>query len=159
MSKLSAVDSDYNIALVINLSNESWPNNPILASLTATQAILEGALQRVPPSSLALNHNNLFGQKPGHLVPNGTDGVVTLSTTEYSTGGTKYTVQSEFIANKEIEDSFEQRKLLFKLPRYDNLATCKTFEEAAVLVQQDGYATDPNYSNLLCEIYSKYIEE
>lgn len=157
MTKLSANDRDQNIATVIELSKECYPNTPILASLVACQAILESGLEKAPPSLLALEYCNLFGQKPGSLVRVGTDGIVALSTKEF-VNNEPVTVSATFLKNKEIEDSFEQRKLLFNLDRYKNLKVVQTFEEAAQEIRLDGYATDISYSTSLIEIYHKYME-
>jgi flagellum-specific peptidoglycan hydrolase FlgJ len=147
-------DPDHNIDLVCDLANECFPDNQILADLTATQAILESRLTYTP-SLLATKYNNLFGIKgEGTGIPRS----VSLSTHEFY-GGHMHVVPQPFANNATLEDSFAQHKKLFDLPRYRNLYSAKTFEEAAHLIHQDGYATDPAYPKLLIDIYNEYVKE
>lgn len=153
-------DSTQNIDICKQAILACFVNYPILQQLTLCQAILEAGLQRSPPSQLAIKYNNLFGMKPGSIVPLGTStpGYVILMTTEYVNGNAER-VPSRFLANKDIEDSFKQHeKLLLSLSRYSNLKTAQTFKDAARMIREDGYATDPSYTNLLEEIYNKYLD-
>lgn len=155
MTKLG-LESDKNIALVIDLSKQCWEDYPLLGDLTAAQAILEAGLQRPAPSQLALRHCNLFGMKPG-LIKSGTAGVITLPTHEWI-NGEETVINSQFLSNNDIEDSLRQHRFLFEnLERYDNLFHADTFENIARLVQQDGYATQPDYAELLIDLYRKYL--
>lgn len=158
MSKLIC-DAQSNITLVTNLSNECWPNNPLLASLTTVQAILEGGLRNNTPSELALKYCNLFGMKPG-FIRNGTasPGTISLPTHEYVQGTGMIEINQPFLSNNNIEDSLNQHKqLLSELDRYSNLFECTTFEDIAHAISSDGYATDPKYADELIEIYQNYI--
>lgn len=91
--------------------------------------------------------NNLFGIKRW-----GYPDFVEMPTTEYRSG-------------QPVEEEVEFRKypswdysiadhtdFLLKNDRYKNLIGIKDYKEACTLIQQDGYATDPNYSNLLIQI-------
>lgn len=142
-----------NIQLVKDLAKKSFPNNPILADMTAVQAILEAGLRRSPPSKLAYEHNNLFGIKG-----KGTAGSVNMMTHEWSEKTGMVEIMQPFAKNISVEDSFAQHNKLFDLPRYQNLKMAKTFEEAARLIRLDGYATDPNYTLLLIEVYNQYVK-
>lgn len=156
MSSLS--DSpDINIPLVIKLSLASFPQNQIVGQLTAAQAILESRLEGTP-SELAMKYCNLFGQKPGKVVSRGTKGIVYLPTKEYTENGDVITTQAGFLWNNTIEDSIAQHcQLLTMLYRYSNLFQCQTFEQAANYIRLDGYATDPDYSKSLIQIFEDYI--
>lgn len=156
-----------NISLVKDLSRKSWPDNKVLADLTTTQAILESDLNESLSknrakggSELATQYQNLFGIKAhGSLIPVGTKGVIYLTTTEY-VGGKKTSPKEPFLYNFNIEDSIAQHKKLFtESPRYKALLSAKTFEEAAKVVRECGYATDPNYTKELIEVYDKYVKD
>lgn len=154
-----------NLEIVKKAAKECFKNYPILQELTLVQAILEGGLLRSPPSQLALLYCNLFGMKPGSIIKAGTSedplyarhGIIMLPTKECD----KYHCWKEsqpFLWNSNIEDSFAQHELLFtKLSRYKNLFTAKSFEEAARMVQADGYATSPTYTDDLIRVYKTYV--
>lgn len=155
-------NSAVNIKMVIDASRQIYPNNRIMADLTAAQAILESGLQNNHPSQLAMNHNNLFGMKPGSIISSGTanPGIVNMPTKEYDKQGRSYVVMQPFLANKSVDDSLHQHaKLLNSLSRYSNLQTAQTFEEAATMIREDGYATDPVYTKLLISIHNQYIKD
>lgn len=155
MSSLSN-DSKMNLALVKKLSLASFADYPILGQLTFCQAILESHLSG-QPSQLAMKYNNLFGIKTKEGGQGGTKGSILLQTTEYAGDGESQVMQ-RFDWNSNIEDSIEQHKnLLEGLSRYQNLKTATTFEEAAVMIREDGYATDPMYSNMLIQLYKQYF--
>jgi flagellum-specific peptidoglycan hydrolase FlgJ len=140
-----------NIAQVLDAAHRCYPNQPILADLTAAQAILESRLL-THPSLLARKYNNLFGIKG-----EGTDGSVSLITHEYHQGE-MYEVPQNFASNLTLDDSINQHKNLLSKPRYQNLASAKDLPEAARMIQEDGYATDPSYASMLISIYNRYIK-
>lgn len=143
-----------NIDTVIQAAKECFPENPILAAITAAQAILESGLERDIPSALALNYNNLFGIKGQG---NGNPPSVNLLTTEYVHDDQPIRVYQPFANNKDVLSSFQQHKHVLELDRYKNLWTASSFEEAANLIHSDGYATDPHYPQELIDIYNQYI--
>lgn len=115
----------------------------ICASLTIAQAILESGWGKYAPG------NNLFGIKwtsgCGYSSQN-------LLTTEYIDGVAKK-VYADFRAYNSLEDSlYDHAQFLAENNRYDNLKGITDYLTACGLIQKDGYATDPNYSNLLIEI-------
>lgn len=150
MNKLTN-NSKENVALVIEESKKAHPDKPLLAALTATQAILESALLS-KPSQLAMKYNNLFGIKG-----RGTEGSVSLMTNEYYNGKMNR-VKQPFAHNKDISDSFAQHKKLFERSRYAKLHDAKTFEDIAKEVRVAGYATDPSYTKLLIDVYNKHVK-
>lgn len=144
------LDPIKNIQTVKDASNTCYPNNPILADLTACQAILESNLLG-HPSALAFHYNNLFGIKGA-----GTHGSIILPTKEYINDHT-ITVKAAFAFNDTVEDSFNQHMRLLTQQRYINLQTATSFEEAANMIREDGYATDPSYSQSLIDLHNKYF--
>lgn len=156
-----------NIRMIKQLQANSFKGNKILQDLTLAQAILESDLMETRPkaggtggSQLATKYQNLFGQKPGKLIPRGTKGVVYLETEEQDKGGRVFRRKEPFLWNESIEDSLQQHEKLFtENERYKNLWQAKSFEEAAKLVRMDGYATDVHYTQLLVNVYNKWIKE
>jgi flagellum-specific peptidoglycan hydrolase FlgJ len=149
-----------NIEIVKKAAKYCFTDYPVLQELSIVQAILESGLLLPRPSKLALEYCNLFGMKPGKIFSRGTldpDGIVKMMTTEcdkYSC----YKIPQPFLANTDIEHSFGQHEQLFRrLPRYKPLFECKTFAQAAQTVRQCGYATDPDYSIKLVNIYHKHV--
>lgn len=152
-------DSQTNIELVRPLCYASFTDNKLLAELTFVQAILEGGLRSSPPSQLALIYNNLFGIKgmgTGKLVDGKMRSKVLLPTHEFYHGEMQE-IHDTFAVNANIEDSIEQHKALFKLPRYADLWIATTFEDIAEWVQDDGYATSPTYPQELIDVYNDYV--
>lgn len=145
-------DRNANIALVKKLANETYPNQPILAKLAAAQAILESSLTNIP-SDLAKDYNNLFGIKGS-----GTAGSVDLYTHE-EVKGKLIEIKQPFSVNKTLLDSFLQHKKILGFLRYANLQYATTFEEAAQLIYEDGYATDSKYPQKLIGVYKRFLRD
>lgn len=156
------LDNKQNLRIVRQAVKTSFDDYPVLRDLSLAQAILEAGLLLPRPSRLALEFSNLFGMKPGRIIPKGTQkplGIVQMKTTEH-VKGKDIVVMQPFLANNDIEDSFKQHEMLFRgLSRYQTLFTAKTFEEAAQAVREAGYATDLAYTKKLISIYTKYIKE
>lgn len=121
----------------------------ILASLTMAQAILESGKGQ---SELAQDPNfNLFGIKGA-----GTAGSVSLPTQEWD-GSKMVDVVADFRKYNSWEESIADHNSLFtRLSRYHNLINEPDYRRACVLVQKDGYATDPEYANKLIRIIESY---
>ncbi len=151
-TELKFNDPNYNIELIRKSAKITFPTNKVLADLAAAQAILESNLQG-KPSSLAYNYNNLFGITD----KSGTNGIITIPSKEYYNGFYHPTIR-HFSSNLSLVDSFKQYKKLMELERYKAVTKATTFDEAAVKVQQCGYATDPHYAHLLIVIYEKYLK-
>lgn len=154
-------DPKANRDLVIHTSR-AYFKNPIIADLVAAQAILEAGFNDNPKyrtsggSDLAIKHSNLFGIKARAFEQNEKYSVKLL-TFEYI-HGRKVQITAWFRKFDSLNECFARRAELFNLPRYKNLYSAKSFEEAAVMIQKDGYATDPAYSKLLISTYNKYIK-
>lgn len=120
----------------------------ILASLTISQAILES---RNGNSGLTVQANNLFGIKGQYKGKS-----ILMPTVEYTSTGKMYRTNAMFRKYDSWAESIADHSRLFtSLKRYKNLRGETDYKKACVYVQQDGYATDPNYSDLLI----KLIEE
>lgn len=124
-----------------------YPDSPMMAQVAVTQAILESRLLG-RPSSLAREHNNLFGIKGKG---------VALPTTEYTSDGSPYQINDSFRSNASIIDSFKQHRALLEKSRYRAAFGAKDVHEAFALIRQGGYATDPNYAALLSNVYNKNV--
>lgn len=120
----------------------------ILTSLTIAQAIQEYGWGT---SKLAVEANNLFGIKRW-----GYPSYITLPTTEY-VNGQEVAVNADFRKyDNWIESINDHNAFLLENSRYNNLRGCTDYMQACQLIQQDGYATDPNYSNALINIIKQY---
>lgn len=116
----------------------------ILASLTIAQAILESGWGK---SALATKGNNLFGIK-------GAGGQ--YKTFEYI-DGKRVDIVDSFKVYPDWETSVTDHSNLFlRLERYQNLIGERDYKEACIKVQQDGYATAPNYATTLISIIEQY---
>jgi flagellum-specific peptidoglycan hydrolase FlgJ len=167
MTKLTTYYKE-NLKLVKQAAYNVYGNDRIQADLAIAQAILESDLDESMKkhrgrggSGLAIDHCNLFGQKPSRTIPElkeGTNGVVDLGTNEYIKG--KWIKESQpFLSNNDLEDSFRQRKtLLEKLSRYKDVLEAKTVEEGAEALQKGGWATDPAYTKGLLTKYERHVK-
>lgn len=125
----------------------------IPASIIIAQAGLESEWGR---STLASKYNNLFGVKATDKRHR-----VKLMTTEYLNGKKKH-VKVYFATYSSWAESIKQHtKLLLEGTtdspnRYQNVTKAKNYKEAARDLQQDGYATDPDYANKLINAIKKF---
>ncbi|WP_280569503.1 flagellar assembly peptidoglycan hydrolase FlgJ [Chromohalobacter sp. 296-RDG] len=120
------------------------------ASLILAQAALEtGWGEREIPTRDGGNSHNLFGIKAS----DGWDGDATsIMTTEYVDGRARQ--QSD---DFRVYDSFEAAfkdyaHLIGDDPRYADVVTASTAQNAARALQSGGYATDPNYADKVIEV-------
>lgn len=127
---------------------EDMRKSGILASLTAAQAFIES---RKGNSDLTVQANNLFGMKGLY---NGES--VKMSTKEWVNGQyvkiiapfRKYPSWAESIADH--SDLFNKAK------RYENLRGLRDYKLACTYVKQDGYCTEPKYTQILLSTIEKY---
>lgn len=78
--------------------------------------------------------------------------VAEITTTEFVNGVAQKT-RAAFRAYDSYEAAFsDYAKLIGHNPRYANVRAAKTADEAAIGLQQSGYATDPQYSGKLIRI-------
>lgn len=153
MSEINRLTGDpkENIKLLRNLTSLAYADEPIMADLCLAQGILESRLLGVP-SSLAMKYNNLFGIKG-----KGTDGSINLKTWEVIKGKSIQVI-APFAQNLSLYDSILQHKKVLSLPRYALVHKAKTFNEAAKAILVAGYATDPNYTKSLIDVYLNHIK-
>lgn len=137
------------INIVGAIAREDMKKSHILASLTIAQAILESnwgnsSLSKAP-------NNNLFGIKGEY---NGQ--YVTLPTKEFE-NGKWVTIEAKFRKYSSWTESVADHSSLFnRLDRYSNLRGCTDYKLACKYVREDGYATDPGYTNKLINLIEKY---
>jgi hypothetical protein len=152
--QIQQLSSDRNerIQQVVDAAKRTYPDQPHMAKLAAAQALLEsGIASQKGPSGLAKNHNNLFGIKG-----RGTAGTVNMRTGEHF-NGRDVTITAGFAKNNTVEDSFQQHKNLMSKPRYRKVLQSQSFEQAAHEVKAAGYATAPNYSQALRDVYNTHL--
>ena len=127
---------------------EDMKKSGILASLTASQALLESNKGN---SGLAVKGNNLFGIKGTY---NGQS--VKMETTEYY-GGKPFRVYADFRKYPSWAESIADHSALFnRADRYKNLRGCTDWIKATIYVKQDEYATSPTYTESLQNVIQKY---
>ncbi|QDX29652.1 flagellar assembly peptidoglycan hydrolase FlgJ [Dickeya poaceiphila] len=115
--------------------------------LIMAQAALEsGWGQREIPTADGRSSHNIFGIKAG----SNWDGPVTeVTTTEYEQGVAKKVKAAFRVYSSYLEALNDYAKLLTQNPRYAGVSAAATAEQAAVALQQAGYATDPAYAKKL----------
>lgn len=129
---------------IIPLAKADMKKTKILASLTIAQAILESGWGT---SALARKSNNLFGIKG-----NGKN----YKTFEYI-NGKRVDIVDSFKVYPDWETSVTDHSGLFlRLSRYQNLIGERDYKKACRKVYEDGYATAPNYADVLIGIIESY---
>ena len=120
------------------------------ARLILSQAALEsGWGKREIKFADGSTSHNMFGIKAG---ANWSGKVVHVLTTEYVDGEAQKMLQP-FRAYDSYEESFKDyARLVGKSPRYESVTRAQDDVEAARLIQQAGYATDPRYADKLISI-------
>lgn len=118
----------------------------ILASLTAAQALIEsgsGCSKLAQPPN-----NNLFGIKGEY---NGAS--VSMKTKEWSASKGYYTVTAKFRKYPSWAASIaDHTDFLLRNKRYANIIGVTDYKRACELIQADGYATSPTYSQTLISV-------
>ena len=140
------------ISIVAEAARLSQQKTGVPASVTIAQAMLESNLGRSP---LAREGNNYFGIKA--TAKPGPAGVVYEDTWEF-VNGKDITVKEPFRAYHNMLESFIDHGLfIVENARYaaamQNTSNPQLF---AKLIQQAGYATDPNYSAKLIGLMDKF---
>lgn len=122
----------------------------ILPSVTIAQAILESGWGE---SGLTKASNNLFGIKAG----NGWYGYVVKYPTKEYVNGQYIDVTADFRAYTSMDASVEDHgAFLAGLRRYGNIIGVNDYKTVCQLLQQDGYATAPNYADSLIALIEQY---
>lgn len=120
----------------------------ILASLTMAQGILESGWGQ---SGLTKKANNLFGIKGSY---NGQS--YECNTFEYI-NGKRVETKAKFRKYPSWQESVADHSSLFlRLDRYANLRGETDYKNACWKVQEDGYATAPNYAESLIRLIEQY---
>ena len=129
---------------IVPLAIADMKTTKILASLTIAQAILESGWGL---SGLTKRSNNLFGIKGKG---------VACKTFEYI-NGKRVDITDSFKAYPDWETSVADHSALFqRLSRYHNLIGETDYKKACQKVQADGYATAPNYVDVLIRLIEQY---
>ncbi|WP_180367458.1 LysM peptidoglycan-binding domain-containing protein, partial [Oenococcus oeni] len=133
---------------IIESAINGWTQYKILPSLTAAQAILESGWGT---STLASEYHNLFGIKGSY---NGQ--TVDMPTEEYYSGA-YHEIDDYFrVYASDSESITDYEELLSENSRYSNLIGETDAATAAEEIYEDGYATDPDYTEELEEIINEY---
>lgn len=119
----------------------------LFASITIAQAILESDWGR---SDLATEANNLFGIKGRH---NNQSSV--MPTDEY-VDGERITIDDTFKKYETIQESMVDHMDFLKGASYQSIQTSKNYREAAMALQDGGYATDPDYAAKLIALIEEF---
>ena len=134
------------IGLISEPCIESSINSKILASLIITQAALESGNGN---SRLTKEANNLFGIKAG---PSWNGPTVVLPTREVI-NGKDVTVDATWRVYPDWFSSIKDHSaLLTGAPRYAKVVGETDYKKACQYIREAGYATDPEYTNLLIQI-------
>ena len=130
------------ISLVKDGAIDSHRNHGILASVTIAQAILESGWGS---STLSVKAKNLFGIK---AFDDWTGAYTTMDTTEYY-NGMRQTVTARFRAYDSFNESIKDHTKLLLTERYRAVREASNYRDACYALKSCGYATDPNYPQLL----------
>ncbi|MFD2387301.1 glycoside hydrolase family 73 protein [Enterococcus rivorum] len=126
-----------------NLQNQTH----LFASITIAQAILESDWGR---SQLATEANNLFGIK-------GTfNNQSSIMPTDEVINGERITIDDSFKKYATIQESMVDHINFLKGATYEPIKTSNNYKEAAIALQNGGYATDPNYAEKLIELIEEF---
>ena len=127
---------------------DGWKQFGVLPSLTGAQAIIESGWGQ---SALTTQGHNLFGIKGSY---NGQS--VTMPTYEYY-GGRYVQINDAFRSYpSNYESIVDHGRFLKENSRYSNLIGQKDYQTVTRLIRQDGYATDPQYTNTLNRVIQQY---
>ncbi|MBU5317605.1 LysM peptidoglycan-binding domain-containing protein [Clostridium bornimense] len=130
------------INLVKDGAIDGHRNHGILASVTIAQAILESGWGS---STLSVKAKNLFGIK---AFDDWAGAYTTMDTTEYY-NGMRQTVSARFRAYNSFNDSIKDHTKLLLTERYKAVREATNYKDACYALKNCGYATDPNYPQLL----------
>ncbi len=143
------------------LFTEDQRKTGILASVSMAQFIVESGYGQ---SKLSLEANNCFGIKgykedtPRVDCPWDGVSVYIISTKEYDSYGNAYYTEASFRAYDCMEDSIEDHSRILitstdgDRPRYEGVVGCKDYRKAAQIIRNGGYATSPDYVDLICDV-------
>lgn len=125
-----------------------WNKYGILPSVSIAQAILESGWGK---SQLSKDAFNLFGIKGAY------QGQSILMPTQEYVSGQWITVNAQFRRYPDWSASIEDHGFfLASNSRYSNLWGKTDYKTVTSLLQQDGYATAPNYADVLNQLIEQY---
>ncbi|MGX7244689.1 glycoside hydrolase family 73 protein [Enterococcus quebecensis] len=119
----------------------------LFASITIAQAILESDWGR---SDLAVEAKNLFGIKGAYNEQS------SIMPTDEFIDGERITIDDSFKKYNTIQESMIDHIEFLKGGTYEAIKTSKNYQEAAVALQNGGYATDPDYAEKLIELIEEF---
>lgn len=126
-----------------------YARSKVLPSLTIAQAILESGWGK---SGLARVSNNLFGIKAGK---SWTGAKRSYPTKEFYSG--KWvTIDAYFREYPSFEGSVKDHNDLLQNKRYKKVLKAKDYMTACTEIWKAGYATDPNYPELLARVIKQF---
>lgn len=138
------------IASLVPVAKEEQQRYGVLASITLAQAALESDWGK---SELSAKYNNLFGIKS-------TNG--SLMTTKEYVDGQWITIKDTFAVYSSWDESVRAHTQLFvsgtdwNKAHYQTVLTATDYTQAAQALQDQGYATDPNYAQKLIALIKEY---
>lgn len=140
------------ILKLVPIAQDNYNDYGIFPSVTIAQAIHESAWGK---SDLSVKANNLFGVKADSSWKGQT---IDMLTQEHI-NGSNITVMAKWRKYESFEDSVKDHgKFLKENPRYEQSGVfkAKDYKEQAYAIRMAGYATDPQYASLICNIIESY---
>lgn len=140
------------ILKLVPIAQDNYNDYGIFPSVTIAQAIHESAWGK---SDLSVKANNLFGVK----ADSSWKGQTIDMTTQEHINGSNITVMAKWRKYDSFEDSVKDHgKFLKENPRYEQSGVfkAKDYKEQAYAIRMAGYATDPQYASLICNIIESY---
>ncbi|MTD41528.1 histidine kinase [Erwinia sp. CPCC 100877] len=128
-------------------AKQLYKKTHLFASITIAQAILESDWGR---SALATEANNLFGIKGEY-----NEQTSIMPTDEY-VDGQLITVDDSLKKYETIQQSMADHMDFLKGSSYNAVKTSKNYKEAALALQNGGYATDPDYAEKLIQLIEEF---
>lgn len=142
------------LALLVKDAKKVYDDNEMMQRVVVTQGIHESGFASAHGESLlALEDNNLFGIKAKAGEPS-----VSMPTWEYI-NGENVKVNALFAKYEDFKECFEAHRELMEKPRYERVMNAGSIEEAFHFLQVCGYATDPQYPQLLLNIYNEIVKD
>lgn len=132
---------------------DATKGTPLLPSVKMAQAALETGWGK----HVIGDANNMFGIKATGSPNEYWDGSkVNANTAEYY-NGVRGRYNLDFRKYRSLQDSIKDHsRLLMTLPRYAPVRSANTAEGQARALQSSGYATSPNYADMLIDIINKW---
>lgn len=122
-------------------------------STTIAQAIIESKYGK---SLLGYKYHNYFGLKAGKVWLQQGKPAVSLKTKEEYTVGKLTTISDYFRSYNSMAEGVAGYYDFISSKRYENLRSAVSYEQFALLLKADGYATSSSYVSTLCNTVIKY---